>query len=144
MKRRQKSRMLVNDNSGWPVARGWCVLHTTGTAECVWQQTIISPEVCEAGAPRAILQANHPAMSMNKNAARERPSPRSHLPTGFVCVVLPAVAFAALKKEAGQTSPNGAFSASPRVSAVSRPFSSRLPAAFTGERADPSAVGESA
>lgn len=35
MKRRQKSRMLVNASSGWPA------LCTQQAAKCVWHQTII-------------------------------------------------------------------------------------------------------
>lgn len=74
--------------------------HTTGTAKCVWHQTIISPEVCEAAALGAVLTAKQPAMSANKTACWEASlslllSP--HWDLGFVvslfffsCVVLPA------------------------------------------------------
>lgn len=78
MKRRQKSRMLVNEGGGWPAAPGRRARHTTGTVECVWHRTMISPEVREAGAPGAILTAEQPAIAANKTARREA----SHLLTG--------------------------------------------------------------
>lgn len=129
MKRRQKSRMLVNDSSGWPTAPGWRALHTTGTAKCVWHQTIISLEVCGAGALRAILTAKQPAMSANKTTRREAslsllPSP--HRGLGFFFLCCPSCwGICSSEKKAGQTSSNGVFSASPRVSAASLPFSYR-------------------
>jgi len=99
--------MLVNEGSGWPRAPGWRAPHTAGTAKCVWHQTIISLEGCEAGAPRAILTAKQPAMSANKTRSPGSvPLPAPISSPGFgiwgffsFCVVLPAGAFAALKKQ---------------------------------------------
>lgn len=122
----------MNDSSGWPTAPAWRAPHTTGTAKCVWHQTIISLEVCEAAAPRAILTATQPAMSANKTARREAsPSllPSPHGTLGWGCVLLFSLCcpscwgICSSEKKAGQTSPNGVFSASPRVSAASLPFS---------------------
>lgn len=122
----------MNDSSGWPTAPAWRAPHTTGTAKCVWHQTIISLEVCEAAAPRAILTATQPAMSANKTARREA-SPSlllsPHGTLGWGCVLLFSLCcpscwgICSSEKKAGQTSPNGVFSASPRVSAASLPFS---------------------
>lgn len=93
MKRRHKSRMLVNDSSGWPSPAHnrhsqVCLAPDNGGAGGVW-----------GGGGSAVLTAGHPAMSPHKPA----PSPRSQLfpGAGFVlcCVVLPVGAFAALQRK---------------------------------------------
>lgn len=68
MKRRQKSRMLVNDSSGWP-----------SPAHNRHSQVCLAPDNAGAGgvwggSASAVLTAGHPAMSPHKSTPLLAPS----------------------------------------------------------------------